>query len=39
MGPQISVEVSLHSSPTLLFSGPRTGPGGPPFWNEECFIK
>ena len=22
-----------------VFSGPRTGSGGPPSLNEECFIK
>ena len=36
---KIKVEEMLHRFSKLVFSGPRTGSGGPPFWNEECSIK
>ena len=39
IGPQIriGVEASLHCFSKLVFSGPRTGPGGlPSFWKLEC---
>ena len=34
------VGVSLHFSSKPVFSGPRTGSGGPPSsWNEDYYIK
>ena len=36
---RIWVEASLHCLSKLVFSGPRTGSGGPPSWNEKSFIK
>ena len=40
MGPQIRIRVaaSLHCFSKLVFSGLRTGSGGPPSQTEECFI-
>ena len=34
VGPQIRIRIvaSFHSSSKLVFSGPRTGSGGPPLW-------
>jgi len=39
--PQIRIRggVSLHCFSKLVLSVPRTGSGGPSFWNEECFIN
>ena len=29
---KIGVDVSVHSSPKLMFRGPRSGSGGTPLW-------
>ena len=35
---RIRVEARVHCFSKLVFSGPKAGPGGPPFWNEECCL-